>query len=409
MHIVPLRRAGEASLVVAAVAVDLSLWDGDRALVTGGQLPWAVIPVLTVAAHLTLPMRWRHPRTVLAVQCCLALGNAAVPAFSPFVGLLVALYAVGRRCSPRSAAAALGASCAILALHSYHVAVRGSGEDLLGDVLVAAGLWCALSSTVWGFGRLALGAQQRSEEAQRQHAEQLLREERLRVARELHDTIAHGVSVMLLQAAGARAIAGGHDDRVDHALHTVETMGVQTMDELHRLLGLLRASGDACGARPHGHQPCVGDVPDLVALVRDSGLDVTLVVEGEPAPLDQSVDLAGYRVVQEALTNVVKHARDGASSHVHLRWAEDLRITVADDGAARASGRRRPELSSGFGLVGLAERVALVGGSLETARTSEGFTVRAVLPLRQRATGMTGPVRATVPASTRSSALSELG
>ncbi len=199
-------------------------------------------------------------------------------------------------------------------------------------------------------------------------------EERARIARELHDVIAHHVSMIVVQAGAERSVLGQENASTREVLETVEQSGRSALTEMRRLLGMLR--GDA--NEPLMPQPGLGDVPTLVGQLREAGLPVELRLDGDRRELPAGIELSGYRIVQEALTNALKHAGD-AHATVHIRYgADSLDLEIADDGAgatARASG-------GGHGLVGMRERAALYGGRFETSRNpSGGFVVRVKLPI----------------------------
>jgi len=197
--------------------------------------------------------------------------------------------------------------------------------------------------------------------------------ERARIASELHDVVTHNVSVMVVQAGAARQILGRSPAEAREALLAIEASGRNAMTELRHLLSLLAPDRTGEELRP---QPGLGDIPGLVAGVRAAGLTVQLTVAGTAAPLPPGLDLAAYRVVQEALTNVIKHAGEARTS-VHISWANELEITVSDDGRAGGYGG-----GTGRGLIGLRERVAIYGGSLDTGpRPGGGWRVRARFPL----------------------------
>jgi signal transduction histidine kinase len=201
-------------------------------------------------------------------------------------------------------------------------------------------------------------------------------EERARIARELHDVVAHNVSVMVVQAGAERKALGDERPETAEVLETIEQTGRAAMAEMRRLLGMLRRSDDELALAP---QPTLERVDDLVAQVRDAGMPVELRVEGEPRPLPAGVDLSAYRIVQEALTNALKHAGP-ARARVTVRYGrEELDIEIADDGTARAPANGD---GAGHGLVGMRERVLLFGGDLDAGHgRSGGYTVRARLPL----------------------------
>jgi signal transduction histidine kinase len=200
-------------------------------------------------------------------------------------------------------------------------------------------------------------------------------EERARIARELHDAIAHDVSLMVVQAgAERRTLDDGSPTK--EVLETVEQIGRGALTEMRRLVGMLRSTD---GENPLAPQPGLRDLPMLVAQVREAGLPVELTVEGEPRELPVGLELSAYRIVQEALTNALKHAGQ-ARATVHIRYAPDsLQLEIADDGAAATE----PAPSGGHGLVGMRERVALYGGRFEASRrASGGFAVRVALPIQ---------------------------
>jgi len=200
-------------------------------------------------------------------------------------------------------------------------------------------------------------------------------EERARIARELHDVIAHHVSMIVLQAGAERRVLDGANASTREVLETVERTGRSALTEMRRLLGMLR--GDA--NEPLTPQPCLTDVPMLVSQLREAGLPVVLHVEGERRELPVGIELSAYRIVQEALTNALKHAGE-ASASVNIRYGSDsLELEIADDGP----GASTPISSGGHGLVGMRERVALYGGRLDAGRRpSGGFVVRVLLPIR---------------------------
>ena len=200
-------------------------------------------------------------------------------------------------------------------------------------------------------------------------------EERARIARELHDVIAHNVSMMVVQAGAERRVLDDEQSSTREVLETVEQIGRGALTEMRRLVGMLRTDApDSLSP-----QPGLDDVPALVTQIREAGLPVELSVEGERRALPAGIELSAYRIVQEALTNTLKHA-GGAHAEVHVRYGSDsLELEILDDGPggpARASG-------GGHGLVGMRERVELYGGRLVAGRRADGgFSVHVLLPVR---------------------------
>ncbi len=199
-------------------------------------------------------------------------------------------------------------------------------------------------------------------------------EERARIARELHDIVAHSVSVIVVQAQGGGRMVTIDPQEAIGAFATIESTGRQALAEMRRLLGLLRAPDEQIALAP---QPSLTHLDELVASVRAAGLPVELAIEGDAAPLPAGVDLSAYRIVQEALTNALKHAGP-ARARVIIRYEhKTVELEISDDGRGED-----PAADGGHGLVGMRERVSLVGGDLEAgAASSGGYLVRARLPL----------------------------
>jgi signal transduction histidine kinase len=204
-------------------------------------------------------------------------------------------------------------------------------------------------------------------------------DERARIAREMHDVVAHTLSIVVAQADGGRFVAAKDPAAAVRALETISDVSRDALTEMRGLLGILRENGEA----ELGPQPTLADIPTLVSSVRDGGLDVSYVTTGTPRTLPIGSGLAVYRIVQEALTNVLKHAGPKVTAYVHLQWKPDaLEVTVSDDGrgaAARASGGTE---TGGTGVEGMKERATAFGGTLSAGpRRGGGYVVRARLPL----------------------------
>jgi len=219
------------------------------------------------------------------------------------------------------------------------------------------------------------------EREQHQRVALSLAAERARITRELHDVVAHALSVMVVQAQGGAAALRRHPERTEVALQNVITTGRTSLSEMRRLLDLVRQ--DRAGDPKHTPQPGVDALPELIDGVRVAGRPVTFTVEGDPVPLPLTVDLSAYRIVQEALTNTIKHAGGTAvSAHVRIAYRPDeIELEVTDDGRGPAK-----QAVEGNGLRGIAERVAVLGGELEVGPREQqsGFRVLATLPLRPK-------------------------
>lgn len=239
----------------------------------------------------------------------------------------------------------------------------------------------------WGLGRMlrrrlmeAVALERRALQAERERedaARAAVTEERGRIARELHDIVAHGLSLMIVQAAAAEQVLRREPEAAGPPLAAIQSTGREALADMQRLLGILRV--DEADRTP---QPSLARVDRLVAQLSDAGLPVELRVEGDVRALPAGLDVCGYRVVQEALTNSLKHGQPSTASVVVRYGADDLELEVLDNGARGNTTSGLP--GAGRGLVGMRERVALYGGLLEAGRRPEGgYAVRARLPLQQ--------------------------
>jgi signal transduction histidine kinase len=249
------------------------------------------------------------------------------------------------------------------------------GFYLLCVLAVAAGL---VTGELNARGRRlqTLAEQLRLEREER--ARTAVLQERTHIARELHDVVAHSISVMVVQVGGARRIMQLEPDTAREALTSAEQTGRQALAELRRLLGVLRSVGRDNALAP---QPGLAQLDQLVAQMCQSGLSVSVAVDGVQQALSPGIDLAAYRIVQEALTNTLKHST-GTHASVRLCWKpERLGIVISDDGVDKP---RTAAQQPGHGLIGMRERVALYGGSFSAERNGHGFVVTAELPLADR-------------------------
>ena len=378
-------RAADAVLAAAVFLGTAFVTDGPGdSLVTRpvGDVP---VPALLAFAVASGALYWRRraPLAVLAVTVAAfaaTLGSGYADGGGP---LIIALYSAGRYATEdRWAQLGVAAAVTVIVVDGL-TAPAPWGEAVLGG---------AVMFVAWYVGRrLRLRAERAAQLLREQAAEarRVVTEERTRIARELHDVVAHRVSLMTVQAGAAKAVAAQDPEGALRAMGAVEEAGRQALDELRHLLGVLRPETDPDGLVP---QPGLKELPRLVEQVRGAGLDVSLATDGVPADLPARVDLFAYRIVQEALTNVLKHAGPGA--HTEVRLGSDGRgivIEVLDDGSAdkgleSAFGRQsidsdRQIRRSGHGIVGMRERARLLGGTLDaTPRSGGGFRVVAHLP-----------------------------
>jgi signal transduction histidine kinase len=330
---------------------------------------------------MSLPLSWRR-RTPLVVLCAV-VGSAVLSgvvlgnflSWEPLVAFIAAMYSVGAHGDRRRAVAGLAvAYAALLPAELARAFARDRSVDLGFLVVLGAAWTIGRALRRWRLEAFELGNRaSRLEREREQQARAAVAEERARIARELHDVVAHCVSVIVIQAQGADRALEGEQQPVREALGSIESTGRQALVEMRRLLGILRRSDEELALAP---QPSVRHLGELAEQMREAGLPVELLVEGDRGPLPPGVDLSAYRIVQEALTNALKHAGP-ARARVLVRYAPDeLELEISDDG------RGSVQAAGGHGLVGMRERVAFVGGVLESgARPGGGFLVRARLPL----------------------------
>jgi signal transduction histidine kinase len=387
-------------LLVDAVLAGALLLEGLGELsgaIPGTQFPgadgWHAMFVVLTALPLVVRRVWPLTAmvtvvTVVAVWQYALYGPDQQPPFEPFVALLVVVFTAGVATSGRSARAA--------------VAVMVVGFSLtVVDLLAGQPLGTAVPPLlqiigVFVMGRLLAGYRHRAvaegaraarleQEAELARAE-AVREERARIARELHDVVSHDVNLMVLQATVERRVAGvdGTAER-DAVLESIEATGREALAELRRMLGVLRHDG---ASPPLGPQPGLGQADELVAVARDAGIDVELVTVGDQVALSPGVDLTAYRILQESLTNVAKHAGAARTVATIRRGHDCLEIEVVDDGGDHRGSDSGDEWAAGagLGLVGMRERVAVYGGSLLAGGRPDapGFRVLARIPLEAR-------------------------
>jgi signal transduction histidine kinase len=365
-----LARYGVDALVVAlAAAAQAELWFDPS------ETPHVVAAFAAVLWTLPLLLRRRYPLgapaivlTTLAAEAFFP-GEAVVQSQVNVVAVLAAFWVAGTH--PDLRAAVAGAAIGYAAIACVLLNDFTNVASLLLMFVIGTAAW-ALGRALGEWGRRTTELELRADRLQRDHVSAVA-EERARIARELHDVIAHSVSVMTVQAGAARLLLAEDPARAREPLLAVEETGRQALAEMRRLLGILRGDEEPAALAP---QPGIAALASLAEQLRAAGLPVDVVEEGVPRALPPGVDLAAYRVVQEALTNALKHA-GAARAEVSVRYGPGaLEVSVVNDGHVPGNGR------PGHGLVGMRERVTLYGGEFEAGpRREGGYAVRAKLPL----------------------------
>jgi signal transduction histidine kinase len=370
------RHGLQAVAIALAVAAQIELAfiteDGSRPLLIVLALAW------------TLPLMFATRFPLLAPIVILAgvvgFAFAAPETFShatvPFLTVFVTAPLMGFLNKRKGALVSLGVLLAAIVLVSIQLPDEFFG-NVLFLTLIFGGPWL-LAFVLGTRTQQTRELRERAERAERERerlASEAVAEERARIARELHDVVAHSVSVMVVQAAGVRRLLKSDQEREREALLVVERIGREALTEMRRMLGVLRASGDVAALAP---QPGMQHIDKLVDQARRAGLTVELEVVGEAVQLPTGLDLSAYRIVQEGLTNVLKHGEQ-AKAHVRVRYgADEIELEVVDEGETTAAA----VTDDGHGLAGMRERVAVYGGEFEAGPREEGgFRVLARLPL----------------------------
>lgn len=349
-----------------------------------GKRPDVVTGLVVGVVVMALTLRRRMPVPVLAfvLAGCVTLTMLGyVPTLGAGVAYLIAVYSVATH---RGLATSLPVGAFGLVAYVVLMAAQGFRfwQSVSNSVLYVGVWWLGRSLRLRRAYLDELEARARRLERAREADSRAARtEERSRIARELHDVVAHHVSVMTVQAGAARRILHRDPEAVQDALATIEQMGRTALGEMRRLVGVLRTEAEPARSEL-SPQPGVHDVSTLIEQLRETGMQVQLWIEGESRALSPGVDLAAFRLVQEALTNTLKHAGPQARAWVRIQYADrQLEVEVEDDGRGLAAGLSRSE-GNGHGLVGMRERVALYGGDLRIGpRSGGGFEVRARFPL----------------------------
>jgi signal transduction histidine kinase len=358
-----------------------------------GRLPapgyWGALLLLMA---LFVPLWWRRdrPREVFAVVALVSFGQwvAGIAPMPANLAVLVAMFTVAARCRLRWAVLAWLVTESGVWLGLSLLGLGGRFEAALEAFLSSS----AFVVAIWVAGiyvntrrRYLEGLEERAERAERDRDQQVIiakAAERARIARELHDVIAHNVSVMVVQADGAGYTIDTDPEQARSAVRAISSTGRQALTEMRRLVGVLR-EGTERREEEYAPQPGLAQLDALVAKVRAAGLPVELTVDGTPHDLAEGEQLVIYRIVQEALTNTLKHAGPAARAWVEVTYrAGDVRLRVVDDGRGAAA----PQGIAGHGLVGMRERVAMYGGDVSAGpRSGGGFQVIARLPVSRAA------------------------
>jgi len=369
-----------ANLLDATLAVALGAAAELELIGLSLTAPEAVVNALTLP-FMTLPLAFRRRAPMACLVVIVAAGRLQ-PLLGgsfrnggtvPILALLLAMYSVAAGQDIRRALIGGGIGLAVLA-----TTPPISLNDLIYRLVLVA--------VPWALGRVVRDRQERADrlevKARGIQSEQDTKiraattEERARIARELHDVVAHSVGVIVLQAGGAQKVLDDNPLRAREALHSIEVTGRQALEEMHRILGILRTDAEGESLNP---QPSLRQLEALSEQIRQGGLPVEVIVEGDVRQLPPGVELAAYRIVQEALTNTLKHAGK-AKACVLIRYRDhDLELEVTDDGNGTGGAVAN---STGHGLVGMKERVGLYGGSLTVGSVlGGGYSVRATLPV----------------------------
>jgi signal transduction histidine kinase len=352
-----------------------------------GSLAWhaghddqPLVLLLGLPAIGSLFLRRSSPAAALLIAIAV---RAAMPSNDAVeLPVMAVLYTIATQTEWRVAAAAAAgaAGVAIIADATWGSGGLNDRGGLLGYAIGATASFAAavaLGLYLAARGRVLDGLRERAERLDREKellAERGVSQERTRIAQELHDIVAHNVTLMVVEAQALGAIVP--DERVTQRTDAIAELGRQAMAEMHTTLRLLRADGETPDLAP---QPGLAQLERLIEQLRRAGLEIELTIAGQPRPLAQGVDLSAYRIIQEALTNVVKHAA-GASTEVTLIYQQEgLELTILDtDGEIRRTVLQEP--SAGHGVIGMRERAALFGGRLTAESLPDGFRVKATLP-----------------------------
>jgi len=363
------------------------IYDDSGAIKEGFREPNALILLTALVTCAPVAVRRRWPLGALIVSSLGVLVHilANLPEGTLPTAVLFLTYTVGAWCSMRRSVTGLAIVSAVVVILALGDSPGLDAAQVLAVIAQFAAVWAigvALRSRRAATGARVREAEERAE-AEHQAAARVLAEERLRIAQELHDVVAHSMSVIAVQAGVGAHVLDERPEQARAALEAISATSRGTLTELRRLLGVLR---DSDGVRSHAPAPGLSDLPHLVDDVRSAGVPAALHVEGHnPGIMHAGVELSAYRIVQEALTNVIKHAGKPTRVDVTVRYSPyALAVEVVDDGRGFAAQSRNGDIGadgSGHGLIGMRERVEVWGGELSVGPApGGGYRVKAQLP-----------------------------
>ena len=367
-------RASDFVLALVSFFLTIAIWNSDH---SDDDISMSfVAAMLFVGGNASLYWRRQKPERVHAIVLAVsALAMLFGHLLGPIFALGISLYSLGRY-SDDDRMSTIGVAAAYLLILIGELAFSGLSSDDFPELILPFVFWYA-GRRIRARGEYLRLLQERAEQLEREQqaeAERAVTAERTRIARELHDVVAHQVSLMTVQAGAAKTVLNSDTEAAASAINAVEVAGRRALDELRHLLGVLRPDRESGEMGP---QPGRADLPQLVAEVQRAGLEVTLDLDEDQQQLPARIDLAIYRIVQEALTNVLKHAGPGTRANVRVQTGEhEVSIEVEDDGTSTSALDK-----SGHGIHGMRERAHLLGGTVVAGpRVGSGFSVIARLP-----------------------------
>lgn len=372
-----------AGIVLMLGLLEVVRFENDAGVGFTREADWLHYALIALMA-LPLVFRRVYPIPVMVV----ILGSWAIdrgldyPESPAAIGVAIAFYTIGAELDRRQSLLVGGISSALI-----------TGWTSIGVVSLESVTLAALFNTLIAtLTPLLVGREiherrlrveelrqraERAEQEREERARQAVLDERSRIARELHDVVAHQMTVMTIQAEGAKRIASNSDPRVVEALETISTAGHSALSEMRRTVGLLRDNSTDADTQP---LPRLTDIEDLIERTQAAGVQVDVAITGQHRPLSDGSELAAYRIVQESLTNVIRHAGPDVSVNVSIAYGSDsLDVAVSDDGRGAASNGGD---GGGHGLIGMRERVAVLGGEFEAGpKAGGGYLVHATIPV----------------------------